>query len=49
MWFGAVWVNEHLPVTGGPFGGFKTSGLGRELGKSDLLAYTELQTVYVAK
>lgn len=30
-----------------PFGGFKESGIGRDLGKSALDAYTELKTVFV--
>jgi len=46
---GTVWVNDHLSLTGAPFGGFKTSGMGRELGKSDLAAYTESQTFQLAK
>ena len=28
---GTVWINDHLSPTGGPFGGFKQSGIGREL------------------
>jgi aldehyde dehydrogenase (NAD+) len=31
-----------------PFGGFKESGLGRELGEAGLAAYTELKTVTVS-
>jgi len=46
---GTCWVNDHLTLTGAPFGGFKTSGLGRELGKSDVEAFTELQTFQLAK
>jgi betaine-aldehyde dehydrogenase len=30
-----------------PFGGFKESGIGRDLGKSALDAYTEVKTVFV--
>ena len=33
---------------GAPFGGFKMSGLGRELGEAGLEAYTESKTVTVA-
>jgi len=46
---GTGWVNDHLADTGGPFGGSKQSGLGYELGKSDVDAFTELQTVRLAK
>jgi acyl-CoA reductase-like NAD-dependent aldehyde dehydrogenase len=31
-----------------PFGGFKQSGIGRELGPHALEAYTELKNVYMA-
>lgn len=44
-----VWVNDHMSITGGPFGGFKQSGLGRELGDSDIDAFTEIQTFKLAK
>jgi phenylacetaldehyde dehydrogenase len=46
---GTVWVNQHLTMTGAPFGGFKSSGLGRELGKADVVAFTEPQTLMLAK
>ena len=46
---GTVWVNQHSDLTGAPFGGFKWSGVGRELGKSDIEAYSELQTLSLAK
>src|SRR5262249_11057246 len=43
---GTVWVNEyHLISEKAPFGGFKQSGLGRELGEEGLLEYTELQHI----
>eukprot|EP01065_Artemidia_motanka_P032169 TRINITY_DN39208_c0_g1_i1.p1 TRINITY_DN39208_c0_g1~~TRINITY_DN39208_c0_g1_i1.p1 ORF type:complete len:547 (+),score=206.61 TRINITY_DN39208_c0_g1_i1:56-1642(+) len=46
---GTVWVNGHAGLTGGPFGGFKDSGIGRELGFADLTTFTELQTMKVPK
>lgn len=45
---GTVWVNQHLTMTGAPFGGYKSSGLGRELGKADVQAFTEAQTLMLA-
>ena len=46
---GTVWVNQHLTMTGAPFGGYKSSGLGRELGGADVTAFTEPQTLMLAK
>jgi len=46
---GTVWVNCYdVFDTAAPFGGFKQSGLGRELGEAGLAAYTETKTVTVA-
>lgn len=46
---GTVWVNCYdVFDAGAPFGGFKQSGLGRELGEAGLQAYTEEKTVTVA-
>lgn len=43
---GSVWINCYdAVVPQAPFGGFKESGLGRELGKAALDEYTELKTV----
>jgi betaine-aldehyde dehydrogenase len=45
---GVVSVNSNSSVhTGAPFGGWKHSGYGRELGAESLRAYTELKNVYV--
>lgn len=46
---GTVWVNDHLAITGAPFGGFRESGIGRESGKADLATFTEIQTLQLAK
>ena len=44
-----MWVNcYHVVDTTTPFGGFKMSGQGRELGEYALELYTEVKTVYVA-
>lgn len=46
---GTVWVNCYdVFDAAAPFGGFKQSGLGRELGEAGLEAYTETKTVTVA-
>jgi aldehyde dehydrogenase (NAD+) len=43
---GTVWVNcYHVLDTRAPFGGFKQSGMGRELGEYALHEYTEVKTV----
>src|SRR6476619_4128600 len=46
---GTVWINCYdVFDAAAPFGGFKQSGLGRELGEAGLANYTELKTVTVA-
>ncbi len=46
---GTVWINCYDALdTAAPFGGYKQSGLGRELGKYALHEYTEVKTVTVA-
>ncbi|MCH2114236.1 MAG: aldehyde dehydrogenase family protein [Pirellulales bacterium] len=46
---GTVWVNCYdVFDAAAPFGGFKQSGLGRELGEAGLAAYTESKTVTIA-
>jgi len=45
---GTVWVNCYNVVdNAAPFGGFKQSGIGRELGEYGLQQYTEVKTVTV--
>jgi aldehyde dehydrogenase (NAD+) len=46
---GTVWVNCYdVFDTAAPFGGFKMSGMGRELGEEGLKSYTETKTVTVS-
>lgn len=46
---GTVWINCYDVLDpAAPFGGFKTSGFGRELGEEGLKAYTESKTVTVS-
>jgi aldehyde dehydrogenase (NAD+) len=46
---GTVWVNCYdVFDAGAPFGGFKSSGIGRELGQYALQLYTEVKTVTMA-
>lgn len=45
---GTVWVNEwHLLNDFAPFGGYKQSGVGRELGLEGLKSYTEVKHIHV--
>jgi acyl-CoA reductase-like NAD-dependent aldehyde dehydrogenase len=45
---GTVWINTYNMIDpAAPFGGFKESGFGRELGEDALLAYTQTKTVWV--
>ncbi len=45
--FGTVWVNDfNVYFVQAPWGGYKQSGLGRELGKIGLEEYTEVKHVY---
>lgn len=45
---GTVWVNCYDVLdAAAPFGGFKMSGIGRELGEYALSLYTEVKTVYI--
>src|SRR5437660_663260 len=46
---GTVWVNCYdVFDAAAPFGGYKMSGIGRELGEYALQLYTEVKTVYVS-
>ena len=46
---GTVWINCYdVFDAAAPFGGFKQSGVGRELGEAGLANYTELKTVTVS-
>jgi acyl-CoA reductase-like NAD-dependent aldehyde dehydrogenase len=45
---GIVWVNQHLRIPPEvPFGGVKSSGLGRENGRYALLQYLEEKTILI--
>ncbi len=46
---GTIWINTYGPMDAAlPFGGFKQSGFGRELGAEAIKAYTEVKTVWMA-
>lgn len=46
---GTIWVNCFLNVTSqSPFGGYKQSGIGRELGEEGLHSYLEVKTVTIS-
>ncbi|MGH9682965.1 MAG: aldehyde dehydrogenase family protein [Candidatus Acidiferrales bacterium] len=45
---GTVWINTYGPLNAAlPFGGYKSSGFGRELGMHAIEHYTELKTVWL--
>lgn len=45
---GTVWINQYgLIDAAAPFGGYKESGFGREMGKDALDLYTQVKTVWV--
>lgn len=46
---GTVWINEyHLLNPGMPFGGYKQSGMGREMGEEGLKAYLEVKHLWIS-
>ena len=46
---GTIWVNTYNTFSAAaPFGGYKESGIGRELGQYGLDNYTEVKTVTMA-
>lgn len=46
---GTVWVNTYNMVDpAAPFGGYKASGYGRDLGEEALVGYTQTKTVWVS-
>jgi len=45
---GTVWINTYHPLdAASPFGGYKQSGFGRELGGHALELYTQVKSVWV--
>eukprot|EP00914_Ancora_sagittata_P033370 GHVO01067269.1.p1 GENE.GHVO01067269.1~~GHVO01067269.1.p1 ORF type:complete len:493 (+),score=90.56 GHVO01067269.1:197-1675(+) len=45
---GTVWVNQYLAIgPQAPFGGYKMSGIGREMGEEGLHEYTQIKAVHV--
>ncbi|CAG8734646.1 7618_t:CDS:2 [Cetraspora pellucida] len=45
---GTVWVNQYMTGDSSlPFGGYKKSGIGREMGKYALKEYTQIKTVQI--
>ncbi|CAG4973977.1 unnamed protein product [Parnassius apollo] len=46
---GSIWINTYDHITSQtPFGGFKNSGIGRELGEDGINQYLEIKTVTMA-
>ncbi|RSK27218.1 aldehyde dehydrogenase [Bacillus sp. HMF5848] len=46
---GVVWINDwHMLRNDAPFGGYKQSGIGREMGKHSLDSYTQLKHVHTS-
>ena len=46
---GSVWINAYNAFdSGSPFGGYKQSGFGRDLGAAAIEQYTNVKSVWVA-
>ncbi|HEX8682846.1 MAG TPA: aldehyde dehydrogenase family protein [Ardenticatenaceae bacterium] len=46
---GTVWVNAYnLFDAASPFGGYKSSGMGREMGKEAIDAYTQVKSIWIS-
>jgi len=44
---GTVWINTYLMASlMSPFGGYKQSGIGREMGEASIDAYTQIKSVF---
>ena len=43
---GTIGVNRYLPDLGAPFGGVRSSGVGRELGPDAMDSYTHVKSIY---
>lgn len=46
---GVFGVNSYMPDFGAPFGGFKASGIGREMGAEGFEIYREIKTIYAVE
>ena len=44
---GTVWVNTAAPSGSAPFGGYKQSGVGREMGYHGFREYQEIKHLYI--
>ena len=44
---GTIWVNAAAPSGHAPFGGYKQSGVGREMGVHGFREYQELKHLYI--